>query len=646
MQRMVSGRVLRVCLWGAFALFAGWGFAQDAQLKQALAIKPKHIDESEFDVPVEKDLADCEIESSKKALGTPGWVVRDAAGRTLRIFIDTDGDNRLDRWSFYRNGLEVYRDIDTNKNAKPDEHRWLGTAGMKWGIDRDEDGRIENWKMISGEEVAVEVFRAVSGGDAARFAALLPTAEELKALEAGDRMAGILGNAVAEASGQFADFARQQTKIRAGTRFVHFGTSRPSLAIEGSNGLKKDLLVYDQASAVFEVGDGLEQLSLGTMVKIGEAWRILELPALVQDGAASTNGGLFFPLPGIGESAAMGPVGAESTRLNGLFERWQKLDEQLKDATAGEATEKLQAERLDVLLELALASPTAEDRSNWIRQLTDTATQAMQKGVFESAPKQLVAVTERLKKENLESTTDYIAWSLAAARYAASFAGDPARRSEATELFMSELETFVATYPRSEYAAEAMMQLALYTEVNVSGGAEKSQVWYERVVKEFPDSPLARKAAGAVLRLSATGRQIPVRGRTIAGRDFDLADKQLRGKIVVFYYWATWAGNTADDFADLQRLVAKYREELVLVGVCLDDRKADAEAFLKENPNASWINLFEEGGVDASPLAIQLGVSGPPLVVLVDEEGKAVDTTLTVRDLDREIQRMIRRREK
>lgn len=619
--------------------------AQDAQLKQALGIKPKHADEADYDIPAEKDLAVCTIESSKKSLDQPGWIVRDAAGRSLRIFLDTNGDNKLDQWSFFRNGLEVYRDIDTNKNSKPDQHRWIGAAGMRWGVDSDEDGKLDSWKMISGEEVAVEVFEAVRTADEARFSRLLPTPAELAGLELGERMEPAVASAVRNASEGFKGFASQQKKINAQTRFVHFGASRPSLAVAGSQGLKQDLIVHDQATAVFESGKELEQLSLGTLVRIGDAWRVLELPVLAGDGETQTNGGLFFPLPGVGDSSAMGAVGPETARLNELFEKWQKLDEKLQDPKAGAETDALQAERIDVLVDLALAAATAEDRKNWIRQLTDTATQAYQKGVFSTALDKLGEVSARLVKEKMEEETDYIQWSTAATRYAASFAGDAEKRSEATEKFMADLEAFVTQFPKSDFAAEAMMQLALYTEVNVSGGAEKSLVWYERVAREFPETPFGKKAAGAVVRLTAVGKPLAFRGKSLAGQDFDLADRRLRGKIVVLFYWATWATTTSDDFDDLQRLMAKFKDELVVVGACLDEKKDEAETFLKSKPNAAWTNLFEEGGVDASPLAIQLGVSGPPLVVLVDEEGKTVDTTLSVKDLDREIQRLIRRRE-
>ena len=74
-------------------------------------------------------------------------------GVILRKFVDTNDDNIVDQWSYYKDGLEVYRDIDSNFNGKADQYRWFHTGGSRWGIDTKEDGTIDYWKSISAEEV-------------------------------------------------------------------------------------------------------------------------------------------------------------------------------------------------------------------------------------------------------------------------------------------------------------------------------------------------------------------------------------------------------------------------------------------------------------------------------------------------------------
>src|SRR5262249_52735006 len=143
-----------------------------------------------YSTPTQQEMDACRVEPVKgKGAGTgAGWLLRDPRGLPLRRFYDTryvEGrrGTGIDIWSYYKDGVEVYREIDTDHDGKVDQYRWLNTAGMKWGIDRDEDGRINLWKVISPEEVSQELLQTVLANDHARFQALLLTEADLKALE-------------------------------------------------------------------------------------------------------------------------------------------------------------------------------------------------------------------------------------------------------------------------------------------------------------------------------------------------------------------------------------------------------------------------------------------------------------------------------
>ena len=119
----------------------------------------------DYDRPTAKEIPKCKI-AAKKLSGNVGWIVENPQGTILRRFMDTNGDNVVDQWSYYKNGLEVYRDIDANFNNKADQYRWFHTAGTRWGLDKNEDGEIDAWKVISAEEVTAEIIAALARRDA------------------------------------------------------------------------------------------------------------------------------------------------------------------------------------------------------------------------------------------------------------------------------------------------------------------------------------------------------------------------------------------------------------------------------------------------------------------------------------------------
>ena len=125
---------------------AAWAAPTVAQM---LSFQPQAGRSRLYSTPTPRNRPACKVELVTGArAGQHGWLLRDPHGQPLRRFFDTNGDRKIDVWSYYQDGVEVYREIDTNFNGKTDQYRWLNAGGMKWGIDVDEDGKIETWKMI------------------------------------------------------------------------------------------------------------------------------------------------------------------------------------------------------------------------------------------------------------------------------------------------------------------------------------------------------------------------------------------------------------------------------------------------------------------------------------------------------------------
>lgn len=78
------------------------------------------------------------------------------------------------------------------------------------------------------------------------------------------------------------------------------------------------------------------------------------------------------------------------------------------------------------------------------------------------------------------------------------------------------------------------------------------------------------------------GKQAPL-GFTM--KDMNGVDVQLsafKGKVVLLNFWATWCGPCQAEIPDLVQLQAKYRDDLVILGVSVDDTPDKMQPYATE----------------------------------------------------------------
>ena len=181
-----------------------------------------------------------------------------------------------------------------------------------------------------------------------------------------------------------------------------------------------------------------------------------------------------------------------------------------------------------------------------------------------------------------------------------------------------------------------MLQLAISQEY--LGQEEDAGKWYARIVKEFPESPAAKKAAGAQNRLDSVGKVLSLSGRSPLGSQIDLAS--LRGKVVLIQYWATWCGPAKADMPTLKELWNKYGRSFTIIGVNLDNNVKDLNAYLAENP-LPWQQIYEEGGLDSRPANV-FGILTVPTMILVDQQGTVVNRSVSIADVESEVKKLVK----
>lgn len=591
------------------------GQATDKLVATGLSYSPRQ-NNVQFDKVDAGDEARC-VGKYEKRNGIDGLMIYGPTGQLLRRFADSNGDRNVDEWSYFKDGIEVYRDIDGDYNGKADQYRWLGTAGMRWGIDQNEDGKIDSWKALSAEEATFEVAEAIRTQDRERFERLLLSEKELAALNLGDEKREQLEERVRKARKGFADWLRSQKNLGSNLKWTHFAADKPGVIPAGTDGSTEDITVYENVVALIDLDSTTQQLQIGTLVQSGKSWKLIDLPRLTNDTDSLSDSGFFFPSVAINRGGVgVSGDGGTSQAMQSLLTELDRVDSSLRDADGN--TEQLNEQRASVIMRLIQATKGTEDMGSWIRQLADSISSATQTGTYQGGLgklKELEDVLSDLPGGDQEKA--YVAFRTITTENIVQMSSPKANMAVIQEQYIENLEKFADAYPESPEAAEAMIQIGVNYELNRDEG--EAEKWYRKIASRFADTSTGKKAQGAIARLNLEGKTLNLRGKTLDGKDF-----QTSGPTIV-HYWATWCDPCKNDMVELRKIQAKYaRQNLQVVGVNLDNEAGTAIKFMKENTaKFPWPQIHEQGGFE-SDLAVKLGVLSLPVTILIDQKGVVV----------------------
>jgi thiol-disulfide isomerase/thioredoxin len=624
--------LLLTCGWGG--LLASTAAAQSPTPEMALRFAPiqPFVD---YAKPTPEEIRQCTIRPEKEGNVT-SWVVRSGQGEILRRFADTNSDNNVDQWCYFLDGLEVYRDIDSNFNKGADQFRWFHTAGSRWGIDKDENDKIvkiDAWRVISPHEVAEQLVIALKTRDQARFNLLLLTPAELGELGLGKQRSDGVAASIQAANSGFAKLAAEQKVIAPQSTFIDFGSARPAAIPAGTAGSTKDLIVCDNATALVQVGGKHEQVYLGTLVSVGNTWKLIDLPVVGPDQQSPSP---FLMAPDTPADRAPVNPNAPTEEMQKLLAELERLDKLAEGLPADQLAANVE-QRAELLNRLVEATTDPDLKSQWLRQMTDMYFVAVQSGNYPQGVERLGQQEKRLQEAGAED--ELIAHATFQRMWAAnavSQAQPGADSAKLQEKWLADLQEFVTNHQKSTDSAEALLQLGMFQEFN--GKTDEARKWYTQLNTSFPQAPPAAKARGALRRLSLVGRPMQLRGESLQGGTVDLG--AYRGKVVLIQFWATWAERSKEDMILLKDFYVKNASRgFDIIGVNLDDSPAPAKQFLGEN-RVMWKQLHEQGGLDGR-LANELGVMTVPLMLLVDDKGNVVNDNIHVAELDVELNKLL-----
>ncbi len=598
--------------------------------QEALLVNPRQAG-IDFDRPTPEEAETATIKQ-EKIDGVSALVVRRADGRILRAFADANGDRVVDRWGFYKDGSEVYRELDgDDADAKADQSRWLNAGGTRWGLDPDGDGTLDAWKVISAEETTAEIVTALARKEPAIFVRLLPTKAELEAAGFTGEQLEDLTRRVTAAPKAFLELASTQKAVGSDATWTSMLTPQgPGTLPAGSPGISRDVTAYDNVVALADDGGRGVQVIVGSLVRCGDAWRPIDAPQLAgPDGRLAETAGFFAPA---GPDLAVGGATAVDEELRPLMAALRELEAKMAETDAA-GRGPLAAQSIATLEKIAAAAQP-EERVFWNRQLVETVAAYVQEGIL---PDGMTAL-ERLAEASAdnEDLAAFVDFRLIQARYAASMEAPDADPVKLQEAWFESLAKFVEDHPRAAEAAEALLQLAFRDEFE--GRDADAIARYGEIAKSFPDTAQARKATGAVRRLESVGKPIDLTGKSLDGKQVSVAS--FKGRPVLVHFWSTDCEPCKVDLAQIRELQSKFGpQRFACVGVAVDSDRAKLEKFLAGKP-LPWPQLHEQGGLD-SRLAEELGVLALPTMILVAADGTVADRNVSITDLERKLAELL-----
>ncbi len=110
------------------------------------------------------------------------------------------------------------------------------------------------------------------------------------------------------------------------------------------------------------------------------------------------------------------------------------------------------------------------------------------------------------------------------------------------------------------------------------------------------------------------------RARTLDGEQF--TNESVKGKVVLFQFWTTWCPYCKSEEALVNEITTEFADKgLIVLAVDVAESRKKVLEYLKEHPRKCRIVLTGD-----TNLAAMYAANSYPIYVVVDREGKIVDT--------------------
>lgn len=197
---------------------------------------------------------------------------------------------------------------------------------------------------------------------------------------------------------------------------------------------------------------------------------------------------------------------------------------------------------------------------------------------------------------------------------------DRERTEASSKTLSAAINKFLETHPEDARAPALRLTEAQALEAFEPAKAKKL---YEEAAKN-EDKEISDAGKTALELMAMRDKPLELSFTAVDGSKVDLAN--LRGKVVLLDFWATWCQPCVEEVPEVVEAYGKFKERgFEIVGISLDEDKDALMKFTKEH-KMTWPQFFDGKGWD-NEIAKRFKIQSVPTMWLIDREGKLADAS-------------------
>jgi peroxiredoxin len=151
-------------------------------------------------------------------------------------------------------------------------------------------------------------------------------------------------------------------------------------------------------------------------------------------------------------------------------------------------------------------------------------------------------------------------------------------------------------------------------------------------IKNTPSGKLLGRRIAIAKRLAAGNPAPDVSQQDSAGNIIKLSG--FKGKYVLLEFWASWCAPCRRENPMLVTMYNKYRSKgFEIFGISVDENRKSWISAMKKD-GLTWTNTANMQNTENNPAALTYGVTAIPFNVLVDKDGKIIETNVRGKRLE------------